>query len=90
LGGPQKNGQFGLVLGNALVVINSRAEATLQGQACTMEVMRGWKEWKAKEPAFHPSHSSSKSLRDSHIPTASATRSTFKTDMKAARWLEAQ
>jgi hypothetical protein len=30
-----------------------------------------WKAWKAKVPAFHPSHSSWKSLRDSHITNAS-------------------
>jgi hypothetical protein len=33
---------------------------------------RVWKAWKAKKPAFHPSHTLWKSLRDSHIPTASA------------------
>jgi len=27
--------------------------------------------WKAKKPAFHPSHTLWKSLRDYHIPTAS-------------------
>jgi hypothetical protein len=31
-----------------------------------------WKAWKAQMPAFHPSHSSWKSLRDSHIPNAPA------------------
>ena len=31
-----------------------------------------WKAWKAKNPAFHPSHTLWKSLRDYHIPTASA------------------
>src|ERR1700722_17863370 len=29
------------------------------------------KAWKAKKPAFHPSHTLWKSLRDYHIPTAS-------------------
>jgi hypothetical protein len=33
---------------------------------------RAWKAWKAKKPAFHPSHTPWKSLRDYHIPTASA------------------
>ena len=32
-----------------------------------------WKAWKAIEPASHPFHSSWKSLRDYHIPTASTT-----------------
>jgi hypothetical protein len=32
---------------------------------------RVWKAWKAKKPAFHPSHTPWKSLRDYHIPTAS-------------------
>ena len=32
---------------------------------------RVWKGWKAKNPAFHPSHTLWKSLRDYHIPTAS-------------------
>jgi hypothetical protein len=32
---------------------------------------RVWKAWKAKKPAFHPSHTLWKSLRDYHIPTAS-------------------
>ena len=32
---------------------------------------RVWKAWKAKNPAFHPSHTLWKSLRDYHIPTAS-------------------
>jgi hypothetical protein len=31
---------------------------------------RVWKAWKAKKPAFHPSHTPWKSLRDYHIPTA--------------------
>src|SRR5580704_10684449 len=35
---------------------------------------RVWKAWKAKKPASHPSHTLWKSLRDSHIPTASTTR----------------
>lgn len=30
-----------------------------------------WKAWKTIKPVFHPSHSSWKSLRDSHIPNAS-------------------
>jgi hypothetical protein len=30
-----------------------------------------WKAWKAKKPAFHPSHTFWKSLWDSHIPTTS-------------------
>jgi hypothetical protein len=34
---------------------------------------RVWKAWKAKKPAFHPSHTPWKSLRDYHIPTASTT-----------------
>jgi len=34
---------------------------------------RVWKAWKAITPASHPSHTLWKSLRDSHIPTASAT-----------------
>jgi hypothetical protein len=29
-----------------------------------------WKAWKAKKPAFYPSHTPWKSLRDSHITTA--------------------
>jgi hypothetical protein len=32
---------------------------------------RVWKAWKAKKPAFHPSHTPWKSLRDYHIPMAS-------------------
>src|ERR1700686_3007895 len=32
---------------------------------------RVWKAWKAKKPAFHPSDTPWKSLRDYHIPTAS-------------------
>jgi hypothetical protein len=32
---------------------------------------RVWKAWKAKRPAFHPSHTLWKSLRDYHIPTVS-------------------
>jgi hypothetical protein len=32
---------------------------------------RVWKASKAKKPAFHPSHTLWKSLRDCHIPTAS-------------------
>ena len=32
---------------------------------------RVWKAWKAKNPAFHASHTLWKSLRDYHIPTAS-------------------
>ena len=32
-----------------------------------------WKAWKAKKPAFHPSHTPWKSLRDSHITTATTT-----------------
>jgi hypothetical protein len=32
---------------------------------------RVWKGWKAKKPAFHPSHTPWKSLRDYHIPTSS-------------------
>ena len=35
---------------------------------------REWKAWKAMKPASHPSHTLWKSLRDSHIPTASTTR----------------
>ena len=35
---------------------------------------RAWKAWKAKKPAFHPSHTPWKSLRDSHIPTAPMAR----------------
>jgi hypothetical protein len=31
---------------------------------------RVWKAWKAIRPAFHPSHTLWKSLRDYHIPTA--------------------
>jgi hypothetical protein len=31
---------------------------------------RVWKAWKAKKPAFHPSHTLWKSLQDYHIPTA--------------------
>ena len=31
-----------------------------------------WKAWKAIKPASHSSHTPWKSLRDSHIPTASA------------------
>src|SRR5277367_5899295 len=34
---------------------------------------RVWKAWKAMKPASHPSHTLWKSLRDSHIPTASTT-----------------
>src|SRR5271163_65158 len=34
---------------------------------------RAWKAWKAMKPASHPSHTLWKSLRDSHIPTASTT-----------------
>src|ERR1700733_1496960 len=34
---------------------------------------RVWEAWKAMKPASHPSHSPWKSLRDSHIPTASTT-----------------
>lgn len=36
---------------------------------------RVWKAWKAIKPAFHPSPTLWKSLRDSHITTASATGS---------------
>ena len=32
-----------------------------------------WKAWEPMKPASHPSHSLLKSLRDSHIPTASTT-----------------
>src|SRR5580698_11579525 len=35
---------------------------------------RVWKAWKAMKPASHPSHTLWKSLRNSHIPTASTTR----------------
>src|SRR5271169_4009331 len=35
---------------------------------------RVWKAWKPMKPASHPSHTLWKSLRDSHIPTASTTR----------------
>ena len=38
---------------------------------------RVWKAWKAKKPASHPSHTLWKSLRDSHIPTASTTGYVF-------------
>jgi hypothetical protein len=31
---------------------------------------RVWKAWKAKKPAFHPSHTPWKSLQDYHISTA--------------------
>src|SRR6202042_235560 len=34
---------------------------------------RVWKAWKAMKPASHPSRTLWKSLRDSHIPTASTT-----------------
>ena len=34
---------------------------------------RVWKAWKAMKPASHPSHTLWKSLRDSHIATASTT-----------------
>jgi len=36
-------------------------------------VWKAWKAWKAMKPASHPSHTLWKSLRDSHIPTASTT-----------------
>src|ERR1700677_3234819 len=39
----------------------------------TIPVDRVWKAWKAMKPASHPSHPLWKSLRDSHIPTASTT-----------------
>ena len=34
---------------------------------------RVWEGWKAMKPAFHPSHTLWKSLRDYHIPMASTT-----------------
>ena len=34
-----------------------------------MEMTEVWKAWKAMKPAFHPSHTPWKSLRDSHIPS---------------------
>jgi hypothetical protein len=51
---------------------------------------RVWKAWKAKKPAFHPSHTLWKSLRDCHIPTASTagifqSAKTRETESKAFR-----
>ena len=43
-------------------------------RTCTAHNDRVWKAWKAMKPASHPSHTLWKSLRDSHIPTASTTR----------------
>jgi hypothetical protein len=39
-----------------------------------------WKAWKTIKPVYHPSHSSWKSLRDSHIPNASAAGAILITD----------
>ena len=38
---------------------------------------RVWKGWKDMQPASYPAHTLWKSLRDSHIPTASATGEGF-------------
>ena len=44
-----------------------------------------WKAWKAKKPAFHPSQTPWKSLRDSHIATATATTIMYLKTGKACR-----
>jgi hypothetical protein len=44
-----------------------------------------WKVWKAKKPAFHPSHILWKSLWDSHIPTASTAGMYLKSTIKEKR-----
>lgn len=42
--------------------------AAIAGQKASHGNTGVWKAWKAMKAAFHPSHTSWKSLQDSHIP----------------------